>query len=147
MAQPRVILEGSERHPLKDVKILGKVNPDERFTVTVVLKPGSPVQAPRGRVLSREELVAKHGAPSAAWDAVRRFAHENGLAVVDEHPADRTVHLSGDAKSMSAAFGVVLNQADSEGKIFRYREKEIKVPASLADVALAVMGLDNREQA
>jgi len=46
MAEDRVVLPGSERHALKDAKILGKVDPEERFVVTVVLKPGNPVQTP-----------------------------------------------------------------------------------------------------
>src|ERR1700722_19522226 len=118
MAEDRVALPGSESHALKDAKILGKVDPGERFVVTVVLKPGNPMQTPHGRFLTREELIAKHGAPQTAWDLLRRFAHDHGLTVVNEHSAARTAQLSGDAAAMSAAFGVELEQAQSEGKVF-----------------------------
>ena len=148
MADERVVLPGSERAALKDARILGPVDQNERLIVTVVLKPGVPVAIPaRGRFLSHDELMAQHGAPQSAWEIVRRFASAHGLAVVDEHHARRIVHLAGDVGAFSSAFG------DNTKPCGVWRQG---LPASgrsdhssleSGGIVMAILGLDNREQA
>jgi len=55
--------------------------------------------------------------------------------------------LSGDAQSMSAAFGVTLKQFEHDGGTYRGRTGSISVPADLAGIVEGVFGLDNRPQA
>jgi kumamolisin len=78
---------------------------------------------------------------------VREFAGEHGLTIVAESAGKRTVELSGTVAQMNAAFSVNLERAELNGKIVRQRTGEIMVPASIANVATAVLGLDNRPTA
>src|SRR5258708_17242285 len=94
MAERRIALPGSERTRLEGARVVGVFNPDERFTVTVVLKPSSPVPPPAGRFLSRSEFAARHGASPAAMATVRRFAQEHGLSIISENAAARTMELA-----------------------------------------------------
>jgi len=147
MSEPRIALAGSERVKVEGGKILGDANPDQRFTVTVVLKPSTPVTIRAKRVLSHAEFTASHGAPASAIAAVRQFAQEHGLTVISDSAAKRTVELAGTVAAMSAAFGVTLKRADLNGKLIRHRVGPVMLPAEIAPLVLAVLGLDDRPQA
>lgn len=147
MPKPRVTLPGSERSHLEGARVVGRVSPDERMTVTLVLKPAAPVTPEPGRFLSPAEFAARHGAPREAINIIRQFANDHGLTILDENAVKRTVRLSGSASDMNAAFGVDLQRVELEGKTFRHRVGPITVPGDVASVVSAVMGLDNRPQA
>jgi kumamolisin len=158
----RHVVPGSERQALAGSHAVAAVRPDERIEVTVRLR-AKPVAAtasaagdggvfddrhPSQRVyLSRDEQADRHGADAADIAKVSEFAKAQGLAVVETNAGRRSVLLSGDAKSMSAAFGVTLNQVEHEGGSYRGRSGSITVPEALADIVVGVFGLDNRPQA
>jgi kumamolisin len=56
------------------------------------------------------------------------------------------MHLTGSVAAMQKAFGVELKHTTIDGTTYRVREGGIHIPASLSNVIVAVLGLDNRPQ-
>jgi kumamolisin len=153
-----VILKGSERSAVTDARARAPADPSERLEVSVIVRRRA-AQALRARTaalaagnstlghLTREEFAAEHGAQAPDLDAVRAFASSQGLSVVLEHAARRTVVLSGTVAQFSAAFSVELKQFSHPDGTYRGRTGPIHIPAELAGIVEAVLGLDNRPQA
>jgi kumamolisin len=97
--------------------------------------------------MSREEFAKQHGADPADLAAVRNFATANGLTVVLEHAARRTVVLSGTVAQFNAAFAVDLKLMRHDSCSYRGRTGSIQLPGSLDGIVEAVLGLDSRPQA
>ncbi len=112
---------------------LGPADPNERITVTIVLRRGSApsafpsveqlgATAPMERHhLSREEFAARHGASADDISKVRAFAKQYGLQVVEESPERRSVFLSGTVEAFSKAFSVQLNRYQHAKGTYRCR--------------------------
>jgi kumamolisin len=151
-------LKGSERNPLPDSSALGAADPDERLEVSVIVRAagrealqqrlGELAKGAGGKAhLSRAEFARRHGASRADLDAVRDFAEAHGLAVVQEHPARRTLVLTGTVAQFNDAFGVELRHYSHPGGTYRGRSGPVHIPAELDGLIEAVLGLDNRPQA
>jgi kumamolisin len=97
--------------------------------------------------LTREDFAEQHGADASDLAAVRAFAAAQGLTVVLEHAARRTVVLSGSVAQFSAAFAVQLHHMAQAGGTYRGRTGAIRLPAQLDGIVEAVLGLDDRPQA
>jgi kumamolisin len=127
------------------------VRPTSVFTVSVVVKRKSPLNARRlGKDrLTRAQYRQQHAADPAAIKLVRAFAKEFGLTVAKDTPGPerRTIKLTGNVAAMEKAFGVKLTQKVLDGATYRVREGSILIPAPLAGAVEAVLGLDNRPQA
>jgi kumamolisin len=148
----RVPVPGSEREPLPGSRAVGDAPADEPIEVTVLVrrKQGTEDLPSPGFVterLSREEFDARYGADPADIQHVRDFADAYGLEVVEASTARRSVVLSGTVEQMSAAFGVDLREYEHPAGAYRGRTGPIYVPPELADVVVAVVGLDDRPQA
>jgi kumamolisin len=144
----RVPLPGSERAPRAGARVAGPVDPGERVEVTVLVRPREPLPEPTGGApLTREELAARHGADPADIERVERFAAEQGLEVLERSPARRSVALAGSAEQVQRAFGVELARWQDGAGAYRGRTGPVRVPADLAGVVEAVLGLDDRAQA
>jgi kumamolisin len=154
----KVTLKGSERSAVEGAQVVGPADPSERLEVTVVVRRRAS-EALHSRIakltngdrsaglLSRQDFAKHHCADAADIAAIRAFATANGLLVVQEHAARRTVVLSGTVEQFSLAFSVQLNQfAHAEGT-YRGRTGAIQLPSALDGVVEAVLGLDNRPQA
>ncbi len=151
-------LNGSERVAMPGARVLAPADPTERLEVTVLVRRRASEEL-RGRVtqlatgisglacLSREEFAARHAADPADLAAVRAFAATQGLAVVLEHAARRTLILSGTVAQFNAAFAVQLQRMQHDSCSYRGRTGSIQLPNSLDDVVEAVLGLDSRPQA
>ncbi len=155
-ATTRVVIPGSHKARLKGAKAVGKLDPNERFEVTVRVRPRQgPTRSPefsafiatppaQRQPLSREEFAVKFGAAKADLERIEEFAHEHGLDVVGSSAGQRTVRLSGTVEAMQEAFGVKL-QAVTYNKVkFRHRSGPIRVPKDVAPLVEGVFGLDNR---
>src|SRR5580692_2132446 len=151
-----VQLAGSDRASLPDVTDTAPVDTGERAEITVVLRrraelPAEIVEGPT--VLSHAELAQGYGADPADVDLVSRELTSRGLEVTAVHPTSRRVMVAGSLGDLSSAFGTTLRQVSSPGPggrgrvTHRYREGPLYVPAALADVVTAVLGLDTRPQA
>jgi len=152
-------IPGSERTPVDNAKEVGTPDPNEVVQVTVVLRSkGSDKQMASmremsakslkdRRYLSREELSAANAPDSDDIAKIEEFAHEHGLTVVKESPESSSIFLSGTVAALSKAFGTKLSMYDSPTGKYRGRVGPIQVPADLAPLIVAVLGLDNRKVA
>jgi kumamolisin len=146
-----IALTGSERKPLAGAKLIKPVGDDELIRVTIVLhrraaaEPVKPaVWNDRHRHTSAE-FGAIHGADYKDFAAIEKFAHENGLTVVERHHASRRLVLVGPASAMQKAFGTQLAHYEVPGGIqYRGRTGSVNLPTEIRDSVMAVLGLDNR---
>jgi len=155
---PKNPLVGSERAPLPGARAAGKADPAERLEVTLVLRHRQYDELQQRvrkiaagdkseRHLTDEEYARQFGADPTDVQAVRQFASQHGLAVVEEHQGRRAVVLSGTVAQFNDAFGVDLQQFEHPGGSYRGRTGAIHLPDELHEVVTAVLGLDNRPQA
>src|ERR1700686_1510159 len=94
--------------------------------------------------ISRAEFTRRFGATDADRALVKQFASEYGLSVVSEDIPRSTIHLSGTVEQMEKAFGVQMyNFAYAHGT-YRGMTETTTIPAALAGVVEAVLGLDTR---
>ena len=151
-AQERVALPGSERAPMTEgISAATAVKASGTLTVSVIVKRKQPLNAKQlGKVrVSRAEYRRMYAADPAAVKAVKEFAAQFGLTVAADQPQPerRTIVLTGSVTAMQKAFGVSLNKQEHEGCTYRVRDGEIQIPAGLAGLVEAVLGLDDRPQA
>lgn len=153
----KILLKGSERSAVPGARVLAPAHPAERLEVSVLVRRRS-LQAMQARVadlcagkrasqLSRDEFAREHGAEPSDLARVRAFAEAQGLTVVQEHAARRTVVLAGTVAQFTQAFGVQLHQMSHAGGTYRGRTGGIYLPAEWDGVVEAILGLDNRPQA
>jgi hypothetical protein len=151
--------------------LLGPADPDEQFSVTIVLRrrpdgepmPGiefyrtPPSRRPR---LSEDEFAARYGASPQDMAVATEFAAANALAVTEANAARRSVKVTGTVAQMERAFGVTLGNYQVGGgpadknvghgsgagnaRNYRGRDGFIFAPAELAEISVGVFGLDNR---
>jgi kumamolisin len=151
-------LKGSERVVMPGARVMAPADPQERLEVSLIVRRSAGDEF-RARVaelasggaerpcMSREEFAQRHGADPADLAAVRAFASAQGLSVVQEHAARRTVMLSGTVARFNAAFQVQLQQMQHDSCSYRGRTGNIALPSELDGVVEAVLGLDSRPQA
>ena len=148
-----VPLRGSERAALPHATPAGDVNPNERITITMVLRrraevPEQLIVGPE--TLTSAELREQYGADPAdvalATEVLGRF----GLTVAETHPGSVRLRVTGTVGQLSEAFGTSLSlvtspRPDGSGTVtHRYRTRGLAVPAELDGVVTAVLGLDDR---
>ena len=143
-------LPGSARKQLSDAELVEAVDPQERITVTLVLRrrssiPDELVEGPE--TLSRARLAEQHGADPADVEAVRAALRDTGLEIANADPASRRVIVRGMAEGLMRTFGTELAYLRTPKGTVRARTGELRVPAELDGIVLAVLGLDNRPQA
>jgi kumamolisin len=148
---PRRVHLPGRRPPVAGARDIGAVESGTDVEATIYLRPrpGAPgVPTPGEPFLSRAELAERRGAAPDEVAAVEDFARASGLEILEVDPAGRRVRVRGHADAIGAAFGVVLRQfAHPDGGSYRSHEEEIALPEHLAEVVVAVLGLDNRPQA
>jgi kumamolisin len=164
----RMEFKDSERKLPAGARKIGPADLQEQIEVTIRLRRGSAPEefqahaAAAGasrertaaatslgerRYLRREEFAATHGASAEDTAKIRTFAAANGLTVREEDRARRSVKLSGTVDAFAKAFGVQLDRYEINGQEFRGRTGTLQIPADLAPIIEAVLGLDNRPQA
>ena len=136
-------------------KLVGEVNPDETFNVTVLAKTkGSSFLMDRyiqriangAAPLTDGQIEAKFGTDPLAADAIQKFASDHGLKVVDQTKASGRFVLEGTAQQMETAFKANMQQFEKNGATFRGRSGSLSVPTEVAPHIRGVLGLDNRPQ-
>jgi kumamolisin len=152
-------LSQSTRVPLAGFRAVRSADPDQIVETTLVLRRTSTLtddevlqlssQPPSERKYFTQDQLAAYGTNPEDIAKVTEFAHEHGLAVVDQNLTGRTVKLSGTVKALQKAFGVDLKiYEDATGsRSYRGRTGEIHIPDELEGVVESVHGLDNRDQA
>ena len=153
----RAGIAGSERDLPAGATAVGLPAPDERTSVTVMLRPRAAAAAAfesatrvpaAGRAyLTREEFAATYGADPRDVAAVERFGLDNGLIVLEASLARRSVMFEGTLGDLADAFGANLQIFRQGDATYRGRTGALSVPAELAGVIVGVFGLDERPQA
>ncbi|HYK90843.1 MAG TPA: S53 family peptidase [Acidobacteriota bacterium] len=162
-AKKRARVPGSEKQLHRHAKLIGKVDPQERIEITVLLRPrpsGSQAdshtedamvlgtQLPeQRRYLTREEFASARGADPADVHRLENFAHEHNLTVVATALSTRTVKLSGRLADLITAFRPNLKLYRLGARVFRGRRGPITVPQELGGIVVGVFGFDNRPAA
>ncbi|MFK4440567.1 hypothetical protein ABH944_000567 [Caballeronia udeis] len=153
------VLQGSARRARRGVTIAGPADPDEKLSVSVVVRRRADApplwdqdhwaKTPPGRrkFLSRPEFARTFGADLDDLERVASFGFAHELTVVESDSARRTVVLTGTVAQMSSAFAVELNMYRSPTETYRGREGAIYLPSDLVDLVEGVFGLDNRRMA
>ncbi|HMD01573.1 MAG TPA: S53 family peptidase [Candidatus Baltobacteraceae bacterium] len=137
---------------------VGAADPAERLEVTILVrrKAADAFSAHVARLarnaapvehIAREDFARQFGADPGDLAAVKSFANDHGLAVVQEDAARRTINLSGTVAQFQVAFGVQLQRYEYDGGSYRGRTGTLQLPAALTGIVEAVLGLDNRPQA
>jgi kumamolisin len=152
-----IVLPGSLRTPLAGAREIGPADPNEKVTVTVLLRHRTgdqplvnadvftqPIQ--KRPLLSRSEFEQRHGAEPESIARLEAFARERGLTVKERSVARRTVILSGTVAAMTAAFRVELKEYQHSAGRYRGRTGPLHIPADLDHVIEGILGLDNRPQ-
>ncbi|HXW92812.1 MAG TPA: S53 family peptidase [Terriglobales bacterium] len=154
MASKKMVsIPGSEKQPLPGAHIVSSAPSDERFEITVRVRPkhalpaaqemlrfpGAPLQQ-----LTHEQYEERYGADTKDLALVRTFAKEHHLSVVRESASRRSVILAGTVADFDRAFGVSLQIYAYPRGTYRGRTGPVQVPAELGTVVEGVFGLDNR---
>lgn len=150
MTDDRVPLAGTAPPPVaSDADRLGPADPDAQLSVTFYLRGRQPdALSEAGREwaapISRAEYAERFGARREDVDQIEKFARWCGLEVIDEDLPGRRVRVRGSVASMEKAFHVTLNEYRQGSEQYVSHAGPVSVPASLACVLEAVLGLDTR---
>jgi kumamolisin len=134
----------------------GALDDAERLETTLVLRRRTPlppdlVTGPA--TVTRTEFADRYGADPADVEAVRTALTRHGLEIVSVDRASRRIVVGGPLATQAEVFGTRLsrmsapNPFDGGTVAYRHREGELQLPAELAGVVTAVLGLDDRPQA
>jgi kumamolisin len=145
------VLKGSEhRHPPEHTEPSATA-PGELITVTLIVRRraesrlrGLSDYSARPEPLSRAAFAATHGAEPRDLSAVEAFARAHGLQVLASDSARRSVVVRGTARAIDGAFAVRLHDYLSPAGRYRGHSGAASVPAGLAGVVAAIVGLDSR---
>jgi kumamolisin len=139
LSSQKIALEGTEFRGLGQP--LERVNPNEKLSVTVLLKHSNPLEKPKSGFVSLKKFEAK----PEDIDALKKFAESNGLKIASRKEGDRAIVLEGKAGDFEKAFGVKLNHyKHPEGGKFRAYSGKIQLPQELAKSVEGVFGLSNK---
>ena len=155
-----VELAGSHRSLMPGASRVGPVNPEERFEVTIRLRPRKPLsddvraksftgRSVKGRhYLTREQHWRMHmGRPTKTLLRSRRSPRPTSWRSWTRASSPERDPV-GHAADFAAAFGVTLKEyAHPEGGTFRGGRGPIMIPADLESKIVGVFGLDSRPQA
>lgn len=154
-----VALPGHVRPMVDGAVDAGPVQPNERVSVTLVLRRRSPeqlqktieslqAQAPIQRThLTYDEFAERHGADPQDIEKVRDFAEAHGLVLERVHTAAGIAVLTGPAAAINVAFGIELHTYHHPTFSYHGHTGDVQVPAELGEMVTAVLGLDSRPQA
>jgi kumamolisin len=153
-----VPLPGSERGPIPSAVPAGSLDGSERIEITIVTRRKAELPRTASGVpvrLSRDELRQQYGSDPADQALVADVLTGLGLGleVTSRDPGSRRLKVAGPVSALARAFGTTLSLVTSTGPgqsrpvTHRYRQGGLQIPAQLAGVVVAVLGLDNRPQA
>lgn len=169
---PRVALPYEERKLPSGARVVGPTPSTTPIRVSIIVKRRNPLNLEQSQeqfrhtLLTHEEFAERYGADPAAFDQIRQFVQEHGLAVDETASslARRTLVVYGTAEQMREAFQVGLQEIEAgetlpetenessahpQSQPTRYRAmtSAITMPAHCAAMIEAVLGLDTRPQA
>jgi len=150
MPTPYVPLQGSYLPPLEGSKLLRRVPPLERISVTLTLRRRAPLPEPASGAnpVSRKDFETKYGMSREDASEVEKFAMAFGLTIESSDVSSRRIVLSGTSRQLSKAFRVPLVlYDDGKGRIYRTCAGVMHIPMILEKIITGVFGFDDRQQA
>lgn len=135
-----------------------EMHDEHRLQVTLVLRPDEldddhPVAQKvahnrshdhaRAIPLTLEELQAAHSPHDDHVEAVKEFAAEHGLDVVEVSDLRHDVVLEGPAQALETAFEVDLQHYDHDHGTYHGHDGAVHLPEELHDIVECVLGLDS----
>lgn len=128
------------------------LDPAIRVELTIVVRRRAELPDPLPAPISREELASSYGADPDDLALVRDTLTALGLEIRAIDAGSRRVRVAGSVAQLNAAFGTsltVASSADAAGapRAHRGRAGSLSIPAQLAGIVTAVLGLDDRPQA
>src|SRR5881394_3569920 len=123
MSIQRTTIPGSEKKPLPKAKVIGKVDPNQRIEVTVVLRPrksGSGSLTPNAATEHAMNLGTQLP-EQRTYISREAFAAERNLTLVEASLSKRIIRLAGTVKDLTAAFRPNLKKSRVAGRIVRMR--------------------------
>jgi kumamolisin len=150
MSKTRTVLQGSQRPKPAGALRVRDVDPNAHVEITVALK-APPLPAPDelpAKALSPDELRQQYGADPETIRKVEDKLRSYGLHIDGVGSTGRSLRVSGTAADMELAFqaGMGIYHSKAQGD-FRAREGSVSIPADIADLVEAVLGLDQRRAA
>lgn len=153
MTDSRQHLAGSDRAAVGT--ITGTVPGDEQVRATLVLRRRSDSAPPpyhhlgAQAALTSQALGEQYGARPEDVGAVTKVLEDQGITILQTHAPSRRIRIEGTAATLSALFGTTLHRVtrDDGEQHTRMRSGGLSLPAELAHVVTAVLGLDDRAQA
>ena len=125
-----------------DGRRMARLDDSEPVEASLYVKPRP---APLSRAASHDTLLAERARRHAGdTDAIKAFAADYGLRVIEADARRRLVRLAGTAGAMRAAFEVDLYWFESAGVRFRGYTGSLHLPAGIAGIVESVLGLDTR---
>jgi kumamolisin len=150
-----VEIAGSARQENPGAEYVGGVDPDEQIELTLVLRRSQPLDdnAIRTAQLTADQLGERYGAARADIEMVRDAITAAGGEIQRVDAGSRRVRVIAAASVWSVLFGTELTRVRSPDPTtgamieHRHRTGSLQAPAALAEVLVAVLGLDDRPQA
>ncbi len=153
----RVPLPGSERRPVPEGQLAGtapeRAAADVIAEITVVLRRRAPLPDTLPAPLTRDQLAERYGADPADVALVTSVIESAGGQVIEVEPGSRRLRVRGRTGTLATLFDTsleataVTDPATGSPTTARVRTGALSVPAALAGVVTAVLGLDDRPQA
>src|SRR4051794_12446946 len=146
-------LPGSARRAVPGVRTTGVPEPVSPIDVTVVLRRAHPLPDPGAAPVPRAQAADALGADPADVSTAREALTAEGLEIVAVDFASRRIQARAYVAPLERTFGTSLTLVESTDPVsgrpvvHRQRTGELVLPRSLADVVVAVLGLDDRPQA
>jgi pseudomonalisin len=109
-------------------------------TLRAMLTPGNPLF---GNPLTVQQFVAQFGATTAQVQAVENYLSSAGFTNVTVADNQLLIEADGTAAAAEAAFNISLQQYSFNGTTVYLNSTPAQVPASLAGIVIAVLGLNN----
>jgi len=147
-----VVLPGSARGAAPGLEPAGELDPSQEVGLTVVLRRRGELPGQNRSVLQRDELADIAGADPADLAVVVQVLTGLGLQILSSDAAQRTVRVAGPLGRVSEVFATPLQRVRSQhpgsgaAVEHRHRTGELHIPAELAGIVVAVLGLDDRPQ-
>lgn len=152
---PHVPIPGSSRPELTGAENLGPLDRDTPITATLVLRRRGVLDenlVTGQETVTPQEFAARFGASPDDVVRVAEVLTTAGLTITGLHAGARRVTVRGPASLLTTVFGAELSLVRSRtsgGATVEHhaRSGELFLPAELAGIVTAVLGLDGRPQA
>jgi len=144
--EPRVVLAGNRPAAAAEAPMVGLVDASTPVSLAIALTPRAPIPhsaAHQVRPLTSAEFAATYGASEGAVAAVSQYLAAYGITTTVASPDGLLLDAAGTVGQVEAAFGAREGMVQlKSGRVARAALDEPSLPASLAPLVRAVVGLD-----